>query len=961
MSKRRLIEDWLPIAVIGLESIRERTPMTPFPAPNRMHVWFARRPLVASRAAILGSLLPAEADRPSFVHELGIHGDPVASRLRIDKAKQTGERFEGDAYTYSRAFKHLPVPSQGSATVLDPTAGGGSVPFEAVRLGCRTFANDLNPVAGLILKATVELPLRFGSALLARFETLSSEFVKRRDEALNSVIPDEPIENCTATNWLWARTITCPYCGGIVPLSTNWKISSSGHGMRLVPQDGHIRFEIVEREGDQSAGTVKGGDGTCPFPDCRRTIDGDEIKAQAQAKRMGNQLYCVVYKEQRTKGYTKAGKPKIERVRGFRAPRPADDVEALVQNKLNEKMRLWRARNIAPDEERYLGASDRCGAFGVLTFANMFSPRQFYSHCTSVEVFQDLVLELERENGDKLSDLDRAALTYVALAIDRLIDYSSLSCLWHANREVMAHTFHRHDFFFKYATAEIAPTATGIGHDWAFEQTGKALGELIDLLGQSSDGRLEFVEPRPKPALRITCTSADSLPFEDASVDCVIMDPPYYDNVMYAELSDFFYVWLKRTAGLLYPSLFTAHLTDKDREAVANAEKFAGQKGGAKELAGRDYQRRMASIFKEQRRVLKPDGIMTVMFTHKASGAWDALAGGLIDAGFTITASWPINTEAEGSLHIREKSAARSTIFLVCRVREADSANAEPRYWEEVEPTVRQAVRAKVKEFQEAGIGGIDLYLACFGPALQVFTEAWPLTRGTARPQPKTKQRGLFEEFDPYAVRPEDALEAARREVKQWRMEQLATVKRQHHLDALTEWYVLAWDAFRAPRFPADEALKLARVVGLDFDQDVKKKVCEVKADDVVLWDSITRHRNGSLGHVSAECMLDTLHWAAKTAREQNTGAAQSLIENAHLMGDPTLLTALEALLNVLPPGIASAGKKKPDANLAGAANDFEALERLRKLAFAETVPAPKIPEQIPLELPDVVEDNEEM
>ncbi|MFN0167618.1 MAG: hypothetical protein ACKV22_14420 [Bryobacteraceae bacterium] len=351
---------------------------------------------------------------------------------------------------------------------------------------------------------------------------------------------------------------------------------------------------------------------------------------------------------------------------------------------------------------------------------------------------------------------------------------------------------------------------------------------------------------------------------------------------------------------------------------------------------------------------------MTVMFTHKAKDAWDALTAGLIGAGFEITASWPVRTESESSLHIREKSAARSTIFLVCRVREIPSADAESRYWEEVEPTVRQAVRAKVKEFQEAGIGGIDLYLACFGPALQVFTEAWPLTRGTARPQPKTRQRDLFEEFDPYAVRPEDALEAARHEVKQWRMEQLATVKRQHHLDALTEWYVLAWDAFRAPRFPADEALKLARVVGLDFDQDVKKQVCEVKGDDVILWDSITRHRNGSLRHVSEECMLDTLHWAAKTAREQNTGAARNLIEEAHLIGDPTLLTALEALLNVLPPGIPSAGKKKPDAILAGAANDFEALERLRKLAFAETVPAPKIPEQLPLELPGVDEQEED-
>jgi len=359
--------------------------------------------------------------------------------------------------------------------------------------------------------------------------------------------------------------------------------------------------------------------------------------------------------------------------------------------------------------------------------------------------------------------------------------------------------------------------------------------------------------------------------------------------------------------------------------------------------------------------VLKPDGIMTVMFTHKSAGAWDALASGLIEAGFTITASWPVNTEAEGSLHICEKSAARSTIFLVCRIGETTPASEEPRYWEEVEPTVRQAVRAKVKEFQDAGIHGIDLYLACFGPALQVFSEAWPLTRGTARPQPKLKQKDLFEEFDPYAVRPEDALEAARREVKQWRMEQLATVKRKHHLDPLTEWYVLAWDAFRAPRFPADEALKLARVVGLDFDQDMKKQVCEVKGDDVVLWDSVTRFRNGCLHHVSADCMLDTLHWAAKVGRERNTGAARNLIEDAHLIGDPTLLTALEALLNVLPPGAASTGRKKPDTNLAGAANDFEALERLRKLAFAETVPAPKIPEQIQLELAEVAENEDEL
>jgi adenine-specific DNA methylase len=954
MSKRRLIEDWLPIAQIGIEGVRERTPMTPYPAPNRMHVWFARRPLVASRAAILGSLLEADADRDRFLHDLGIHGDPVAAKVRIAEATASGERLGADAYGYPRAFQYLPLPLDSAATVLDPTAGGGSIPFEAVRLGCTAIGNDLNPVASLLLKTTVELPLQHGSPLQARVEILGAEFVRRVRAQIAGLYPAEP-NGWICDGYLWARTVTCPYCGGVVPLSPNWKLDSSGHGVRLAPEDGHVRFEIVDREADHSPGTVKGGDGTCPFPECRRTIDGDEIKAQALAGHMGHQLYCVVYKEERIKGYTKTGKPKVEKVRGFRVPRPEDDVEALVQQKLAEKMPLWQARNIVPDEEiDALSNYDRGHRmYGMFRWVDLFSPRQLYGHCVSVEVFQDLAQGAS-------TDLDRAALTYLALGIDKVVNYNSVASRWDTVRVAIRGKFDQHNYTMQWSYGEMAPTITGLGYDWAIEQTGKALGELIDLLGQASDGKLQFAAARPKPHVRITCASADTLPLEDASVDCTVMDPPYYDNVMYAELSDFFYVWLKRTAGLLYPELFTGHLTDKDREAVANAAKFAGQKGGAKNLAGRDYQQRMASIFKEQRRVLKPDGIMTVMFTHKAAGAWDALAGGLIEAGFTITASWPVNTEAEGSLHIREKSAARSTIFLVCRVLETAPATAEPRYWEDVEPTVRQAVRAKVAEFQEAGIGGIDLYLACFGPALQVFTEAWPLTRGTARPQPKTKQRDLFEEFDPYAVRPEDALEAARREVKQWRMEQLATVKRQHHLDALTEWYVLAWDAFRAPRFPADEALKLARVVGLDFDQDVKKQVCEVKGDDVILWDSVTRHRNGSLRHVSEECMLDTLHWAAKTGREQNTGAARSLIEDAHLIGDPTLLTALEALLNVLPPGVPSTGKKKPDANLAGAANDFEALERLRKLAFAETVPAPKIPEQIPLELPAVAEDEDE-
>jgi adenine-specific DNA methylase len=944
---RRLIEDWLPIAALSEESVRERRSMTALPATYYLHVWFARRPLVASRAAILASRLDADADRQKFLYDLGIHGDPVRTKNRIVQARTTGEDLGSNPYGYRRAFQFLPPQILRETLMLDPTAGGGSIPFEAIRLGANFIANDLNPVAALLLKATVEIPLAFGHAVLERYKVLAAEFVRRATQHFTDIFPEEGASVVSVDAYLWARTVTCPYCGGIIPLSPNWKLDTAGRGIRLVPEGSRVRFEIVDQTSDHSPGTVTGGDATCPFPNCRRTVDGDEIKSQAQAGRMGHQLYCVIYTEERIIGHTKKGKAKTKQVRRFRTPRPEDDIDNLVEARLKQSLPSWRASDIAPDEAIEEGnKTSEPLRYGARKWCDLFNARQLYGHCVSVQIFREMV----DEYGSNA--VNRAAMTYITLALDKILNYNSVMSIWMPTREVVANTFNRHDFAFCYSYSEIAPAVAGRGYDWAIEQTGKALEELIELLGQSRDDGLRFDAVRPKPDLQITCASADALPVATASIDCVVMDPPYYQNVMYAELSDFFYVWLKRTAGLLYPELFIGHLTDKDREAIANVARFKGQKGGAKNLAKKDYQNRMAAIFHEQRRVLKPDGIMTVMFTHKEADAWDALATGLIEGGFTITASWPVNTEAEGSLHIREKSAARSTIFLVCRVRETRGSTDESRYWEDVEPLVRQAVRAKIKQFQEAGIGGIDLYLACFGPALQVFTEAWPLTRGTARPQPRTKQKDLFEKFNPYGVRPEDALEAARREVKQWRMEQLATVKRQHHLDALTEWYVLAWDAFRAPRFPADEALKLARVVGLDFDQQVKNWVCEIKGELVVLWDSVLRHRNGKLPSLNTECMLDALHWAAKTAREQNTGAAKNIIEGARLLQDPTWLTALEAILNVLPPIVPSA-KKKPDAILSGAANDFQALERLRKLAFADSVPAPRIPEQLVIELPD--------
>jgi len=354
----------------------------------------------------------------------------------------------------------------------------------------------------------------------------------------------------------------------------------------------------------------------------------------------------------------------------------------------------------------------------------------------------------------------------------------------------------------------------------------------------------------------------------------------------------------------------------------------------------------MAAIFTEMRRVLKPDGIMTLMFTHKATGAWDALTKGLMEAGFSITASWPINTEAEGSLHIKDKSAANSTVFLVCRP--LAQQGADTRYWEDVEPKVRAAVRERIGDFQTAGIRGVDLYLSCFGPALEVFSQAWPLVRGTPRQdieqsRRKRRQAEMFDEaYDPFAVTPEDALVAARTEVKQWRLSQLSHVRRNVELDNLTSWFVLAWDAFEAPIFPFDEANKLAKVCGVDLDRDVVGRLAEKKGADLVLWDSVTRAAKGSLGLPDGrDSMMDALHQLAKTARTVSLESANELLAKQGLAVEPAFLTALEAVLEVLPVGTIWSGFDLPNA-AKGAGADFDTLENLRRLALAEKVAEPE-------------------
>ena len=946
--------------------------MTPFPAPNRLHVWWARRPLVAARAAVLASLLPEDADRECFLHALGIHGDPVASRRRIEVARRRGTRFEGQAYSYPRAFSHIPDPSDrqyignllgaqcGKYSVLDPTAGGGSIPLETMRLGFGALANDLNPVATLIMRATVEWPSSFKCDLTVEFTRLSQGFVERRDDRIAEYFPREPVRDCFPTNYLWARTIICPYCDGLTPLSPNWRLAPGGVGVRLVPHpnsgpgaEGRIcSFEIVRTAGEQTTGTVARGDGICPYDDCARVIDGDEIKNQARDGRMGEQLFAVVYKR-RVRTTLKSGKQGRDRwVREYRSPRREDDNRSEIRARLEERLPEWEAFDIVPTESYGDMYCDRSKIYGVKKWRDLFSPRQLLCHGTSVEVFREM-LDADRSAG-RLSEVRKAAYGYLALALDTLLDYNNRGALWDITTQRVRHIFGRHDFSFVWSYAEMAPLVSGVGYDWAIKKTAKCITELLNLTDSETsasarlplDASSECIDRAPPP-ITVTCKPGDRLDhIPDCSLDAVVMDPPYYDNVMYAELSDFFYVWLKRTAGRVFPELFSRHLTDKDTEAVANPMRFRSR-SGARALASLDYQDRMAAIFAECRRTLKPEGILTLMFTHRSAGAWDALTKGLMESDFAITASWPINTESPGGLHIKNKAAANSTVFLACRPREKRSATDDNIYWEDVEPRVASAVRKRVAEFEAAGIQGVDLYLACFGPALEEFSTYWPLERGQPRRQPdsraKSSQQSVpQQEWDPYAVTPEDALDVATREVKRWRLEQLTHLTANVDLDASTAFFVLAWDTFNAPVFSYDEALRLARAVGTDLDKQVVNRMAEKNGSNLRLWDSLRRSAKGSIGPVDgSRGMVDAIHHAARLARNKSLAAARDLLAKARVDKEPRFFAALEAVLEVLPISTKHTGVQL-EGDLAASASDFEVLYDLYRLAYTDRFDEPK-------------------
>lgn len=619
-----LIEQWLPIEAIGAECMRERGASSALPPLYFLHIWWARRPLTVSRAAILASLLPAypteedldarpfpdrfrvlfptfESYKEWFLRLIGIYGDPVTAQKYLAWAKNRGLKVP-NPYTHARAFTYNPSEEQleqlydllewswgtREITFCDPMSGGGSIPFEALRYGLTVHANELNPVASMILKATLDYPARFGQSLveaIKKYGRLWSERVQARLRPYFSDLDDDAIGAC----YLWARTVACPSTGKPVPLSPNWWIrkGSDPTAVRVIadPSESRCRFEIVRgatacKKADPDKGTVKRGTGISPWTG--ETIDGNYIKAEAQASRMGQQLYAVGIKK--TRDFS------------FRPPTQAD-VEAVARAEQEAKKQFprWQSKGLIPEEPRQEGRADwSCKIYGQKTWAHALSRRQLLANCVALEELIELTKQVDGASEKAKND---AVLVLLALAFDKAVNYNSTHCFWDYTRSKIAHAFSRHDFAFRFSFSEFDSSHNLF--PWCIDQVEDAYRQIAKL----ATVPLKLFEagvPNDSRTVTITKGAAQSLSaVPTQSLRSITVDPPYYDNVMYAECSNYFYVWLKRILGNRFPEIFDTELANEDDEAVMNAARFRSMGKRAKTLATADYENKMFACFKQ--------------------------------------------------------------------------------------------------------------------------------------------------------------------------------------------------------------------------------------------------------------------------------------------------------------------------------------------------------------------------
>ncbi|MEH3128690.1 MAG: DUF1156 domain-containing protein [Mycolicibacterium neoaurum] len=726
VQKRKLIEVALPLEVINRESAREKS--IRHGHPSTLHLWWARRPLAAARAVLFAQLVD---DPSSNLEEFPTEELQRKERERLHKLIERLVVWENirDEKLFAEAHAEILKSTGGNPPpILDPFAGGGTIPLEAQRLGLEAHASDLNPVAVLINKALIEIPPRFAgnapvSPDVAKDQlahpwpaaTGLAEDVRRygqwmRDEAerrIGHLYPMATLSDgsqATVIAWIWARTVTCPNpaCGIAMPLVRSWWLGKKkGKEAYVLPSvvEGEVRFTIghdpKRAPGKDTDGTVGRTGAICIG--CRSATELNYVRAEGRAGRMGEQLIATVAEGNRTRIYVE---PTREHEAASEIERPTDAPGGDIAT---------NPRWFSPP------------GFGVTTFADLFTARQL----TALTTFSDLVAEARREvladalaagmaEGDRLevggtgaAAYADAIATYLGFAVSRLADYGSSISTWMPDpkNEGIRNTFARQAIPMTWDFAEANPLSAASGNFWFML---RGIGRALDTVPAASSAGIAVQ------------SDAASRPRNDVLVST---DPPYYDNIGYSDLSDYFYVWLRRSLRTIHPELLSTMLVPKAEELVANPYRHGG-KDGAREF----FEDGFREVFRQARESALPDFPITVYYAFKqsettetgeASTGWETLLEGMIRSGWEVTATWPLRSERGGRMISVGTNALASSIVLALRPRPQDATPTDRRQFVE---TLKAELPSALKELQHGAIAPVDLPQAAIGPGMAVFS-----------------------------------------------------------------------------------------------------------------------------------------------------------------------------------------------------------------------------------------------
>lgn len=754
MATKKLIEVALPLEKINAESAREKS--IRHGHPSTLHLWWARRPLAAARAVIWASLVDDPSSHPE---KFPTEEEQNAERQRLFKILEDLVVWENsnDEQVLEAAKAEIMKSTGGNPPeLLDPFAGGGAIPLEAQRLGLKAHAHDLNPVAVMINKAMIEIPPRFSgmapvnpdartskmSQAWSRAQGLAEdvryygEWMKQEAfQRIGHLYPKVKVPReqgggeATVIAWIWARTVKCPNpaCGCEMPLVRSFTLSKKkGHTAWIEPvfEDGTTTYRVNYSGTPKLDGTVNRKGAICAH--CQSPVEFTYIREQGKSGEMGTQLCAVVAEGKNGRIYLP-----IDTVQYTAScvERPENYPDAL----LPHNPRDFKTPN-----------------YGMTHFSDLFTPRQL----TALTTFSSLVADAQKKaeadavsagiaddhlplckGGQGARAYGEAVGVYLAFAIDKGANLWSSVCGWMNDRGAFRETFARQAIPMVWDYAEANPFSNSGGN---FSMFIERCADTISFLPGVYSGEVKQHDAQRDSGLRNIMVSTD---------------PPYYDNIGYADLSDFFYVWLRQSLRDTYPDVFSTMLVPKAEELIVTPYRHDGSVEKAKGF----FEEGMLSACKQMNLYAREDIPVTIYYAYKqsdadsdgaASSGWETMLSAVVNAGFTITGTWPVRTESPGRSIAQGTNALASSIVLVCRKRPEDAPQTTRRNLINI---LRRELRPALKKLQDSNIAPVDLAQSAIGPGMGVFSRFKQVLEADGTPMPvRSALKIINEEIDLY-------------------------------------------------------------------------------------------------------------------------------------------------------------------------------------------------------------------